>query len=202
MAAREVRRAEHPVDPLFLDRWSPRAYADEAIGADTLLTILDAAHWAPSSYNFQPWRFVYARRGTPSWDRLLGTLNEFNRGWAQAASALVVILSKTTATPRGQQEAVPNPTHSFDAGAAWAFLALQASLLGWHAHGMAGIDRDLARRTLGVPDDYAIEAAVAIGRLGDKATLPASLQLREVPSQRLQLADVAAEGHCSGLGAA
>jgi nitroreductase len=194
MSAAESRRSEYPISSHFLERWSPRAFLPEEIPVETLLTLFDAAHWAPSSYNFQPWRFVYARRGGEHWDRLLGILNDFNRGWAASAAALVIVLSKTTAVPPGKDAAVDNVTHSFDAGAAWGYLALQASILGWQAHGMAGIDRGKARLELGVPQDYAVEAAVAIGRPGNKESLPDSLRAREVPSQRQALAELVFEG--------
>jgi len=193
----DARQSEYPVDKQFLERWSPRAFTGEEIPVETLLTLLDAAHWAPSSFNFQPWRFVYARRGTPHWERLFGILNEFNQSWAGSASALVIVLSRKRALPPGKDVEIDNLTHSFDAGAAWGYLALQASLLGWQAHGMAGIDRAQAVESLGVPQGYAVEAAIAIGRPGDKSALPESLRAREFPSQRLSLSEVAAEGSFS-----
>ncbi len=191
---KHTRTAEHPISEIFLERWSPRALTGEEIPEASLLTILEAARWAPSAYNFQPWRFVYARKGTAHWERLFGILNEFNQGWARNASALVIVLSKEKSLPPGKDQEVPNLTHSFDAGAAWGFLALQASIEGWQAHGMAGIDREKARVDLGVPAGYTVEAAVAIGRPGDKNTLPESLRAREGYSQRHPLASVAAEG--------
>jgi nitroreductase len=188
------RVAEHAIEEIFLHRWSPRAFTDEVIPEATLLSFFEAARWAPSSYNVQPWRFVYARRGTEHWDRLLGGLNEFNRSWASRAAALVFVLSRKTALFPGQAAEVPNPTHSFDAGAAWGYLALQASLAGWQAHGMAGIDREKVRLDLRVPDDFAVEAGIAIGRPGDKSTLPDALQAREVKSQREPVSSIAFEG--------
>jgi nitroreductase len=158
------------------------------------LTILEAARWAPSSYNAQPWRFVFARRGTPHWDSLLGLLNEFNRGWAENAAALVIVLSKTTFAPPGKSEELPAPTHSFDAGSAWGYLALQASLSGWHAHGMAGFDKGKARSVLNVPAHFALEIAIAIGKIGDRASLPESLRAKEEPSPRLPLQALVSEG--------
>ena len=188
------RTAEHPIAEVFLNRWSPRAFTGEDIPEATLLTIIEAARWAPSAYNMQPWRFIYARRGTAHWDRLFGTLHEFNQTWACNASALIIVLSKTTGLPPGQTVPVPNGTHSFDAGAAWAALALQATLSGWQAHGMAGVDKVKAVADLAVPADYVVEAAVAIGRVGDKAVLPEFLQARETPSQRMPLREIAMEG--------
>jgi nitroreductase len=194
MTTSNSRSATHPIDAQFLDRWSPRAYNGEAINEETLLTFIEAARWAPSSYNSQPWRFIYARRGTPNWERFLGFLNEFNRGWAQSASAIVIVVSKRTFLPPGAQQEVPSPTHSFDTGAAWGYLALQASLSGWQAHGMAGIERDKIRAELDIPEGYAVEAGIAIGRPGDKSTLPEALQARETPSPRNPLTAIAAEG--------
>ncbi|MFT8245783.1 nitroreductase family protein [Roseomonas sp. BN140053] len=188
------RTAEHPINPLFLERWSPRAFTDEAIPEAELLTILEAAHWAPSSYNSQPWRFLYARRGTPSWDRFLGLLNEFNQSWAKNAAALVIIVSNSLMLTPGAEKPVPSHSHSFDAGAAWGSMALQATLLGWQAHGMVGFDLDRAFAELNVPQGYRVEAAIAIGRQGDKSLLPERMAAREVPSTRKPLAEVVLEG--------
>jgi nitroreductase len=188
------RIADHPIDPQFTARWSPRAFADASIPQATLLSFFEAARWAPSAYNSQPWRFLYARRDTPNWERYLGLLNEFNRSWAQHASALVVIVSKTTFTAPGASEESPALWHTFDTGSAWAHMALQASLSGWHTHGMAGFDRDLTRKALNIPDEYAIHAIAAIGKLGDKSSLPEHLQARETPSPRRPVAELAAEG--------
>ncbi len=194
MTASNARTADHPIDRQFLNRWSPRAFTSDPIPEASLLTLLEAARWAPSSYNSQPWRFVYARRDTPHWEQFLGFLNDFNRSWAREAAAIVIVLSKSTFTPPGGAAEVPAPTHSFDTGAAWAYLALQASLSGWHAHGLAGIEREKIRQALAVPDVYSIEAGVAIGRAGDKASLPEALQAREVQSQRNSLTAIASEG--------
>ncbi|GAA4341621.1 nitroreductase family protein [Pigmentiphaga soli] len=186
------RTPTHPIHPQFLSRWSPRAFTGEAIEESTLLGFIEAARWAPSASNLQPWRFIYARRGTPSWERFMGLLLEANQVWAANASAIVYVLSKTT-RPSGDGE-VPSVTHSFDAGAAWAYLALQASIEGWIAHGVGGIHRDRIRQELAVPDSFAIEAGIVIGRLADKSVLPEALQAREVASDRLPLAAIAAEG--------
>ena len=191
------RVSEHPIDPQFINRWSPRAFNGEAIPQETLLSFIEAARWAPSSFNSQPWRFLFARRDTPNWQRYLNLLGEFNRGRAQHASALVVVLSKTTFAPPGSSEEKPALWHSFDTGSAWGFLALQASLAGWHTHGMAGFDRELARTELKVPADHEIHAVIAIGKLGDKSILSESLQAREVPNARRPLAEIVAEGDFS-----
>lgn len=188
------RSADYPIDEQFTQRWSPRAFDPQPIAEGTLLSFLEAARWAPSAYNSQPWRFLYARRDTPNWERFLDLLVPFNRSWAQHASALVVILSKTTFTAPGASEEGPALWHTFDTGAAWAHLALQASLSGWHTHGMAGFDRDRTREALNIPEGYDIHAFVAIGKQGDKASLPEQLQAREAPSARLPLSALAADG--------
>lgn len=188
------RTADHAIDSLFLERWSPRAFTDEVISEAELKALFEAARWAPSSYNSQPWRFVYARRGTAHWQTLLGLLNAFNQSWAKNAAALVVVVSKETMAVPGKAEEVPSYSHSFDAGAAWANLALQAVRLGWQAHGMVGFDRARALTELKVPAGYRVEAAVAIGKPGDKAQLPEALQARETPSQRNPISATAFEG--------
>ncbi|RFU45058.1 nitroreductase family protein [Paraburkholderia sp. DHOC27] len=194
MTTSNPRTSEYPIDNQFLDRWSPRAFTGEAIPEATLLTFFEAARWAPSCFNSQPWRFIYARRDTEHWERFLGFLNSFNQGWGQHASAIVIVLSKTTFAAPGTTEEKPAPTHSFDAGAAWGYLALQASLSGWHAHGLGGIEHDKIRKELALPDNYAIEAGVVIGKLGDKSSLPEALQAREVQSPRNPLSAIAIEG--------
>lgn len=188
------RQPDHPIDPQFIQRWSPRAFTGEPIDEATLLGFLEAARWAPSGFNAQPWRFIYARAGTAAWEPLFTTLSDTNQGWARRASALVLVLSARTWVPPGKTEAQANVTHAFDAGAAWGHLALQVSLAGWHAHGIGGFDRDKARARLGIPDDHDLHAVVTIGRRGDKSVLPEALQARELPNQRLPLAALAAEG--------
>ena len=188
------RHSDYPIDKLFLERWSPRAFTGEEMSEHDLMTLLEAARWAPSSYNSQPWRFIYGRRGTPHFDKLLGLLNEFNQSWAKTASALVILVSSSTMLPPGKDAPVPSHSHSMDAGSAWAQLALQATLSGWQAHGMVGFDMDRAFAELGVPQGYRVEQAIAIGRRGDKSLLPEGMAAREAPSDRLPLATVAMEG--------
>jgi nitroreductase len=194
MTSFEGRTADHDIDPIFLRRWSPRAFTGAEIPESTLLRIFEAARWAPSSYNSQPWRFLYARRDTPQWPTFLGLLGEFNQSWAKNAAVLIVVLSKTTMRPPGRDADIPSHSHSFDAGAAWANLALQATALGWHAHGMVGFDIPRTAVELRVPEGYRIEAAIAIGQQGDKATLPEALQARESPNSRDPVSSFAFEG--------
>jgi nitroreductase len=189
-----ARTSEHPVDPLFLHRWSPRAFDGTPLTEAQILTILEAASWAPSAFNAQPWRFVYAVKGTPEFDRLLGVLVEFNQSWAKDAGALVFIASRTHFELKVGAEPQPLYSHSFDAGAAWGQLALQAHLLGLHAHGMTGLDFARAAEALGLPEGYRVEAAAAIGSKADPSRLPEALRAREAPSPRRPLAEIAFRG--------
>ena len=188
------RKPDHPVDRMFVDRWSPRAFTGEEIPVETLMTMFEAARWAPSSYNSQPWRFVWGRRGTPEFDTLHGLLTGGNPDWCREASALVIVASSETMMIPGQAEPVPSRSHSFDAGSAWMALALQAHLLGWFTHGMVGLNFAEAAEKLNVPSGFVVEAAIAIGRLGDPANLPEGLRSREMPNDRKPLAATVYEG--------
>jgi nitroreductase len=194
MTSTNARTCDHAIDPLFLERWSPRAFTGEEIPVAELARLFEAARWAPSSYNSQPWRLLYARRGTPQWERFLGLLNEFNQSWAKNAAALVIIVSSETMLPPGADKPVPSRSHSFDAGAAWAQLALQGARCGWYAHAMVGFDHVRAATELKVPAGFRVEAAVAIGRKADPSTLPEKLAAREAPSHRNKLSEIAFEG--------
>ena len=112
------RTADHPINPVFLERWSPRAFDGRPVPEDDLMTMLEAARWAPSSSNVQPWRFLYALKGGPDWDGFLGLANEGNRAWCKDAGALLVLLSQSTRQVPDKGE-VPSYTHSLDAGCAW-----------------------------------------------------------------------------------
>lgn len=186
----EVRKADHPIDRLFLDRWSPRAMSGEEIPEQELMPLFEAARWAPSAYNNQPWRFLYARRSSQSWPLLFDLLVEPNKVWARNAAALLLIVSKTTFDHNGK----PSVTHSFDCGAAWGSLALQGALRGYVVHGMQGFDYDRARVSLKIPDDYRVEAMAAVGRPGPLESLSEELRQRESPSDRKQLAETVCEG--------
>lgn len=192
--ALDLRRPDAAIDPLFAQRWSPRAFTDETLDDATLLGFFEAARWAPSSFNAQPWRFRYGKRGTAAWQPLVDALLPFNRAWAERAAVLVAVMSRTRWTPPGKTDAQPLGSHAFDAGAAWAQLALQVTRAGWHAHAMGGFDAVRLRDGLRIPEDHAVHAVVAIGRRGDKASLPEALQAREAPSLRMPRSDWVGEG--------
>lgn len=187
------RRPDHPIDPLFLQRWSPRAFDASVIPDADLKTIFEAARWAPSAFNWQPWRFLYAKREDANWGRFLDLLVPFNQAWAHSASVLIYILSDRLIETR-PGEPKPAHTHSFDTGAAWGYLALQATRMGYHAHGMAGVDYDRVRTELNVPERFRVEAAAVIGRIGDPAILDEKQRAREFPSDRKPQSDVAFAG--------
>ena len=161
------------------------------------MTMFEAARWAPSAFNSQPWRFLYAARDDEMWEEFLGFLISWNQDWARSASMLVYILSDSLMETKWGGETVSH-SHSFDAGAAWVCLALQAARLGYHTHAMSGVDFDRARIALRVPDRFRMEAAVAIGRLGDPDTLSEKLRAREGPSDRKQLTQMVFRGRFPG----
>jgi nitroreductase len=186
----EHRKADYAIEPIFVRRWSPRAMSGEPITETELLTVFEAARWAPSTYNEQEWRFLYARRNTPQWPLLFDLLMEANQAWCKNAAVLVVVLARKTFARNGK----PNPVHLYDAGSAWENLALQAAAMGLVAHGMAGFDFEKARTALDVPEQYAIAAMLALGRPGDPAQLPSELRELESPSGRRPVRDSICEG--------
>lgn len=186
----EARKADHSIDRIFLDRWSPRAMTGEAISEAELMLLFEAARWAPSSYNNQPWRMLYARRETPHWPLFFNLMGEFNQSWASTAAALVVFISRTHFDFNG----APSVTHSFDTGAAWENLALQGSLKGLVVHGMQGFDYERARTELNIPEGFQVEAMVAIGKPAHRDSLSDDLREKEAPSERRPLAETICEG--------
>ena len=189
-----LRTTDHPIEPLFLDRWSPRSFEPEIMPDEDLLTILEAARWAPSAFNIQPWHFLYAARNGAHWDRFVGVLDDFNKAWARDASVLFVLLSDTLMPGDATRPDRVSSVNSFDAGAAWAHLALQATARGYHAHAMAGIDREHARSALAIPTRFRIEIAIAVGRRGAPERLASALAEREIPSDRKPLSRIASPG--------
>jgi nitroreductase len=189
MNVSDFRKPQQNINEIFLNRWSPRAMSGEEIEEAALFSSLEAARWAPSSNNNQPWRFLYARRNTLHWNTFFNLLTESNQVWAKNAAVLLVVISKTTF-----DSGKPARTHTYDTGAAWANFALQGTQNGLVVHGMQGFDYDKAKEILNVPDDYQVEAMIAVGRKGRKEELPAYLQEREFPSNRKSVAEIAMEG--------
>ncbi|MDQ2999963.1 MAG: nitroreductase family protein [Fibrobacterota bacterium] len=184
------RKPGHPVDPLFPARWSRRAMSGAHLSRETLMTLFEAARWAPSSFNNQPWRFVYAARGTEAWPRFLDLVTPRNKSWCQGAGALIIIVSKHTFDADGRL----SKTHSFDTGSAWMSLAVQANMLGLTARGMEGFDYGRAIDEVGLPDGYSVEAMCAVGYPAPADVLPEDLRAKEIPTGRRPLAETVFEG--------
>lgn len=184
------RKADYPIDDLYLERWSSRAFSNETVDEDLLFSLFEAARWAPSAANIQPWRFVYAQTEEDR-ERFLTFINDGNVTWCKEAPVLVAVIAHMHFD---EETSDVNPTHAFDAGTAWGYLSLEATRKGLLTHGMGGFDRIKAKEVLGVPDGYAVLALIAIGYQGDKETLPEALKKREVPSDRNKIDAFVYEG--------
>jgi nitroreductase len=186
----EFRQAAHPIEPIFLKRWSPRAMSGESIRDEELMSLFEAARWAPSTFNEQEWRFLYAARDSRHWATFMELLAPANQSWCGQAGVLIVLASHKVFTKNGK----PNPVHTLDCGAAMENFALQATGMNLVVHCMAGFDRDQARQRLQIPQDYDVEAMIAVGRPGDPRQLPEPLREREVPSGRRPISDFICQG--------
>lgn len=185
------RTPDVEIDPMFVDRWSPRAFDPSPLSDVELRSLFEAARWAPSSSNEQPWIFLYAQ-SEPDRARFASALVEANRVWAERAPLLLFIAARTHFAAKPE---VINRTALFDTGAAWMSLALQARKLGLYTHAMAGFDADRAHEVLGLDRQrYALIAAVAVGRRGDESLLPEKLAARENPSTRKGQSEFVFEG--------
>lgn len=184
------RKLQADADREFVERWSPRAFSPEPLPNATLAALFEAARWAPSCFNEQPWLFLYA---TTEEDRalFLSCLVESNRRWASNAPVVGFVLAKRWFARTGG----PNRWAPFDAGAAWMSLALQAHKLGLYTHAMGGFDVDRTHEALEIPqDDYEVMAALVIGKYGDPDALPPDIRKSEAPNDRKPLGEVAREG--------
>jgi nitroreductase len=186
----EKRKADHPIESLILDRWSPRAMSGENIEPNELMRLFEAARWAPSSFNAQQWRALYARRESEHWPAFFNLLVEANQAWARNAAALVVFISRKNFEYNNEQSI----THSYDCGAAWENFALQGFRQGLVVHGMQGFDYERARTELKIPDQFQVEAIAAVGKPGDPSTLPDKLRAKESPNDRRKLNESICEG--------
>lgn len=187
----QPRKPEAEVDPQFPDRWSPRAFRPDPLTPAQIASLFEAVRWAPSCFNEQPWRIVYATPDDADHARLLGLLVPANQSWAGRAPLLMIFFASRNFAHNGK----PNRTAAFDAGSGWMSLALEARHLGLYAHGMAGFDVQRSYAELGVdPEQFEAIAAVAVGYLGDPADLPENYRAREVPSDRRPQASFAFRG--------
>lgn len=184
----QSRKNDFPIHPLILNRWSSRSMSGEPITDAELFPLFEAARWAPSSYNGQPWRILYVKRETSYWDRLFDLLVDFNKEWCGEAAALGLIFSRTTFEKSGK----PSKTHAFDTGAAWENMALEGTARGLVVHAMEGFDYDRAQ--ILVPKDHEVHAMFAVGKKAPKANLSKELQEREIPSPRKKISEFIFEG--------
>lgn len=175
------------VDPRFPERWSPRSYAPRPVPALDLAALFEAARWAPSASNEQPWLFVYAD-AEPGLSALRGVVNDTNRQWAGRAPVLVLAFARR----HNQGNGKPNRWAAFDTGAAWMSLALQARALGLACHAMGGFSVEEAHRVTGLPaEEYEALCAIAVGYAAPVEELPEAFRSREVPNDRKDPAEVA-----------
>ena len=178
-----TRTAAHAIESMFLERCSRRAMSGEALPHAELMRLFEAARWAPSWGNSQPWQLVWSARDTDAFDALLATLDEGNRVWVERAAALVLVCSTKTSLRPGK-EPKPLPTHAFDTGAAWMALALQGAAMKLVVHAMGGFDHDAARAVCAVPEQLEVQCVVAIGLPGAIELLPEAQRAKEQANDR------------------
>jgi nitroreductase len=173
-----------PIHDLIRHRWSPRAFDARAVEPEKLRGLFEAARWASSSYNAQPWYFIVGTKDDPeSYNRVLDSFVEFNQGWAKQAPVVALSVAKLKF-----DDGKPNRHAFHDVGQASANLTIQAEALGLSVHQMAGIDPEKARKLFNIPADYEAVAGIALGYAGDPASLPEELRKRELaPRQRKPL---------------
>lgn len=166
---RKTATPDHDILDLFAERWSPRAFADRPVEPAKIRRMLEAARWTMSSYNEQPWRYVVASRheDPEAYQRLLRCLSEGNREWAQNAPVLMMSFYKTTFSRNDR----PNRCAPHDLGAASAAMTFQATTMDLYVHQMGGIEKEVARETYDVPEDFEPMAGIAVGYLGDPEML-------------------------------
>jgi nitroreductase len=176
-----------PVHPLLAERWSPRGFAREhELGDDSLTALLEAARWAPSAQNSQPWRFLVTRRGDEAHGRLFAALAPGNQAWAGSASALVLVAARTA-----DDDGRPQPWALYDTGQAVAALVTQAQADGLAVHQMGGFDTAAVRAQFGLGDTLSPVVVIAIGRLDATAELPEPIAAREIaPRTRRPVSDL------------
>ena len=188
------RQVDHPILEVIHRRWSPRAMTGEAVAHADLLAAFEAARWAPSAFNNQPWRFLYAERSSDHWPLFLGLLGESNRSWCVNAGVLVLLAAKTTFDHNGEAARL----YAFDAGAAWENFALELTHRGLVVHPMQGFDHIAAKSALNLPAELDPMIMIAVGHKAPAETLPEALRAREKPTPRRPLTELVHEGPLSG----
>jgi len=174
------RKSRYKILPEILNRWSPRAMSGKSVSKSELFTLIEAARWAPSARNIQPWHFIYCTHRAKSWPEYLNLLEESHREWCQRAAALIVLIGE-----KGESN-----FHIFDAGAAWENLAIQGQSMGLVIHPIAMFDHQKSRELLHVPKKYEILLMIVVGQPGNVELLAPELQTREFPKGRKKLAEI------------
>ncbi len=185
-----MRQPGYPIDTVFLERVSSRAFSEEPLTTEELMILFEAARWAPSSYNNQPWRFVFAKRGTQAFNSFFDILVDFNKQWIKNADILVLVVSKNNFEHNNKESL----TAAFDTGAAWMSLAIQATLKNIIAHCIQGFDYECMKEKLQIPNNFSIQAMIALGKPGNIDKLPAQIRTQESPSDRKPLKEIISEG--------
>lgn len=192
LSAAEVdqRKQAPPVEgviPTIFKRWSPRSFSDKAVDPALLMHAFEAARWAASSYNEQPWRYLVGFKGDDTYNKIYSTLIGFNQAWTKTAPVLIIAFASTKFAHNG----VDNRYALHDTGAASAYLTLEAAYLGLYTHSMAGFDYEAAAKAFAVPEDFTAGAVIALGYLGEPAALGNEQMIaqEETPRQRRPLAE-------------
>jgi nitroreductase len=177
----KIAETQVPIHELIRRRWSPRAFSELPVGPDKLLSLFEAARWAASSNNEQPWSFLVATQEDPkNYADMLGVLVDFNRSWANKAPVLILTLAHT----QFEKDGKPNRHAFYDLGQAAANLALQATALGLTAHQMAGFNVEAARERFAVPAGWEPVSMIALGYPGDPDSLTEKLRQREIAQRQ------------------
>ncbi len=183
---------EFPVHELIQNRWSPRAFSDKLVPQEVLRSLFEAARWAPSSSNEQPWAYIVATKDDPgNFEKSLGALVEFNANWARKAPVLVIAVAELAFAKNN----APNRNAQYDVGAASLQLSIEATARGLVVHQMAGFDPETAKEAYDIPQGWEPIAAMAIGYPGDASSLPEPLQSREkAPRSRKRIREFVMSG--------
>ncbi len=183
-----MRDFSYDVSETIKQRWSPRAFSTDPVDKSDLMALFEAARYAPSCFNAQPWRFIVATTDNEL-EVFRSILNDSNRIWADKAPVLAVIVAK-----KSFSNGEPNNWHAFDTGTAWGFLALEAQRRGLITHAMGGFSKIKAHELLAIPGKFEVLAMIAIGKMGKKEDLPSQLQEREEPASRMPLSEIVFHG--------
>ncbi len=170
----------YPINDLVKNRWSPRAFSETAVEEEKLKSLFEAARWAPSAFNEQPWRFIIGQKGSETYDKILQSLVEWNQQWAGKAPVLVLNIAAKTFSHNGK----PNATAQYDLGQAVALMLTEAVNQGLISHEMSGFDAEVAARLLLIPDNFQAVSVTAFGYYGDANSLPEDMLKSELEERK------------------